>query len=153
MSSLRHPRPSRRDIGLALGVALVAALVPAQGSAQTRPAGVTSPSQINIPVSDARNIGPNSVRFSAAQFTTTAPTVVIFGSNKQSWAKVKNALQQSAFDGYPVDGIFIGPTTEAPSMEVYAKGHYVTNPINLDTISQSEITKLIRDVWKEYYLP
>lgn len=118
---------------------------------QPRPAGVTSPSQIDIPFRDARDAGANSVRFSAAQFTGNAPTVALFGTTKATWGKVKSALQQSAFDGYPVAGVILGPSDAPPALEVYAKGIYVTNPINLETISQAQITKLIEDVWREYY--
>jgi hypothetical protein len=151
MNKLRKDGVSRREAFIQMLIAASSvALMPGAAGAQTRPAGVTSPSQIKFPVSDARNIGPNSVRFSAAQFTTTAPTVVMFGANKQSWAKVNAAVQQAIFDGYPVDGLFVGPTNEPASLEIYAKGHHVTNPINLNTISQADITKLIRDVWREY---
>lgn len=115
---------------------------------QSRP---SSPSEVNIPLSDARKIGPNSVRFSAAQFTDDSPVVVLFGATEQSWSMVRTAVQQSVFDGYPVRMVFIGPTSEPPSIEIYAKGHHVTNPINPNLISAAGLTKLLRDVSREYY--
>lgn len=133
-----------------LGLSVTCGIAPAlaQTSAQAR---ITSPSQVSVPLSDARNIEPNSVRFSAAQFTNDSPTVVLFGMNRRSWPKIRAAIQQAVFEGYPVSGVFMGPTSEAPALEIYAKGHHVTNPINPDQISQADLTKLLRDVSREYY--
>ncbi len=120
----------------------------AKQSAATRPA---SASEVRIPLSDARNIGENSVRFSAAQFTDEAPTVVLFGGNETNWPKIRTALRQAVFEGYPIKAIFLGPVDAQPSLEIYAKGHHVTNPINPDMITETELTKLVRDVIREYY--
>jgi hypothetical protein len=127
--------------------AVMMAITPVAIAAQTRP---SSPSQVDFPFSDARKIGPNSVRFSAAQLTK-APAVVLFGATTETWHKARAAIQQAIFEGVSVSGVFMGPTTEAPSMEVYAQGHHVSNPIDLRQISQAEITRLLRDVWREYY--
>lgn len=133
-------------LGLSVTCGVASAL--AQTSAQAR---ITSPSQVRVPLSDARNIGPNSVRFSAAQFTDNAPTVVIFGLTGRNWPRLNAAIQQAVFEGYKVEGIFIGPANEPASLEIYAKGHHVTRPINPNEITQSDLTKLIRDVVREYY--
>ena len=132
-------------------MALAWGLVPTPANAQTHASRPTSAQDVDIPLSDARKIGPNSVRFSAAQFTRKAPTVVLFGATTASWHKARAAIQQAVFEGYPVSIVFMGSTGETPSLEIYAKGLIVTKPINLDEISQSEITRLMRDVWKEYY--
>lgn len=116
--------------------------------AQSRPA---SAADINVPLSDARKIEPDSVRFSATQFTRTAPTVVIFGVSKANWPLLRAAIQQAVFEGYPVDSIFIGPQNAAPSLEIYAKGVKVTNPINPNAISAPELTRLIGAIVREYY--
>ncbi len=134
--------------GIALFLAPVSVAAESSQSAAARPASV---SEISIPLSDARNIGANSVRFSAAQFTREAPTVVLFGADTESWHRIRSGLRQAVAEGYPVAGIFIGPIDESPTMEVYAKGHHVTNPIDPRTISEAEVTKLIRDVVMEYY--
>lgn len=121
----------------------------AQGDKVTVRAG--SPAEARIPVSDARNIGANSVRFSAAQFTDEAPTVVLFGGDKGNWPKIRSALRLAVFEGYSIRAIFVGPADEPPALEVYAKGHHVTNPIDPNEISEAELAELIRDVVREYY--
>lgn len=135
--------PSRR--GVLTGIAALA-VAPAVAHAQ-----VTPVSQINIPMSDARAIGPNSVRFVAAQETGKAPSVALFGVKKECWPTIRTGLQQAVADGFPIRAVFMGPIDAPPSMEIYAKGHHVTNPINPNTITQSDLTKLIRDVYREYY--
>lgn len=129
-------------------VALAVAAPPSGAFTQTSPA---SAANINIPLSDARNIGPNSVRFSAAQTSRNAPTVVLFGATTPNWHKARAGLQQAAAQGYRVSGVIMGPTNQPPSLEIYAKGQHVTKPINLNEISQAEIARLLRDVWREYY--
>lgn len=117
--------------------------------AQTRPA---SAADVLVPLSDARNIGPNSVRFSAAQFTKNAPVIVIFGVTKANWPKLNAAIQQAVFEGYPVDSIFIGPQDAPPALEIYAKGHHVTTEgISPDRITGPMLTTLIKDVHRRYY--
>ncbi|MCF8467275.1 MAG: hypothetical protein K9G33_07715 [Sneathiella sp.] len=135
------------------GIALVfmsVSHVAAQGQ-KTTEARPSSPSDVRIPLSDARDIEPNSVRFSAAQFTKEAPTVVLFGGNKTNWPKIRAALRQAVFEGYTVKAIFLGPANAPPSLEIYAKGHHVTNRINPNEITEGELTKLVRDVVREYY--
>lgn len=140
--------PFRFSQCTALVVAAVLAALPSTAPAQTRAA---SAADINVPLSDARKAGPNSVRFSAAQFTKTAPVIVIFGVTKANWPKLRAAIQQAVFEGYAVEGIFVGPDDTVPALEIYAKGHHVTNPINPNTISGPELTRVIRDVVREYY--
>jgi hypothetical protein len=108
-------------------------------------------SDIRVPLSDARNVGSESVRFSAAQLTKTAPVVALFGATTPDWHKARAAIQQAIFEGCPVSGVIMGPTDAPSSLEVYALGQLVSNPINLSQVSQSEITRLLRDVWHEYY--
>ena len=102
-------------------------------------------------VSDARNVGANSVRFSAAQVSGDAPVVVLFGATTPNWHKTRAALRQVVAEGYPIAGVIMGPTDQPSTLEVYAKGHHVTNPIDLNQISQAEITRLVRDVSREYF--
>ncbi|MEJ7925997.1 hypothetical protein WG908_04405 [Sphingobium sp. AN641] len=117
---------------------------------QSKPAAASTDS-IRIPLSDARNVGANSVRFSARQFSSEAPSVALFGATTATWHKARAALRQAAAEGHPVKGVFMGPTTETPSLEIYAKGSHVTNPIDPNVISQAEITTLLRDIYREYY--
>ncbi|RJG54227.1 hypothetical protein D0Z70_13935 [Sphingobium terrigena] len=65
---------------------LAATGIPSQSltAQQTHPVAA---SNIEIPLSDARKIGANSVRFSAAQLSKEAPTIVIFGATTPSWHK------------------------------------------------------------------
>ncbi|MGB3928265.1 MAG: hypothetical protein WBL20_04815 [Sphingobium sp.] len=108
-------------------------------------------SNIEIPLSDARKIGASSVRFSAAQLSKEAHTVVLFGATTPSWHKARAGMQQAVAQGYRISCVFMGPTGGRASMEIYAKGHHVTKPIDLNEISQADITRLVRDVWREYY--
>ncbi len=117
-------------------------------SAQTRPASV---SEVNIPLRDARTAGANSVRFAAAQNTNAAPVVAIFGVTKANWPKLLAAMQRAVADGFPVEGVIIGPDSAGPALEIYVKGHHVTRPINPNAISGPELTKLIRDIHREHY--
>ncbi|QDX25734.1 hypothetical protein FPZ54_06680 [Sphingomonas suaedae] len=129
--------------------ALAVAAAPNGALTQNRPASVAD---VSIPLSDARNIEPNSVRFSAAQFTRSGPAVVLFGVTKANWPKLKAAIQQAVYDGYRVQAVFIGPANVQPAIEIYAKGQHVTvNGINPNTISGAELTRLIRDINREYY--
>ena len=137
----------RPQIAAALCAATAFLAIPAAGQ-NVRPA---SASEVRVPLSDARTIGPNSVRFSAAQLTKSAPVIVIFGMTKESWPRLNAAIQQAVFDGYRVDTIFIGAQDAAPSLEIYADGHHVTNPINPNTISGPALTQLIKDVVRRYY--
>lgn len=102
-------------------------------------------------VSDARKIGANSVRFSAAQMSRTAPVVVLFGATTPNWHKARAGLRQAVSQGYKISGVIMGPVNQPASMEIYAKGHHVTKPVDLNEISQAEITRLVRDVSREYY--
>lgn len=102
-------------------------------------------------VKDSRNIGPNSVRFAAAQGTQERPNIVLLGGNEAVWPKIRGAVQQSERDGYPVRAILVGPPSAPPALEIYAHGHHVTNPINPYQITQSELVRLIRDIHREHY--
>lgn len=119
--------------------------------ASTDSAQAAAVADIRVPFRDARDVGPSSVRFSAAQLTRDAPTVVLFGATTPSWHKARAAIQQAIYEGHPVTGVFMGPTSEPPALEIYAHGQLVTRPIDLDKIQQWEITRLLRDVWREYY--
>ena len=141
-----------RQISRALACLILAATAPAAVQAQQVNAGhPSSPSEVDFKLSDARNIGANSVRFSAAQFTRESLTVVLFGATENSLGKLRKAVQQAIYEGYPVRLVFIGPVDEPRALEVYAKGHHVTNPIDPETISTTELTELLRDVTREYY--
>ncbi|MCJ2186237.1 hypothetical protein [Novosphingobium beihaiensis] len=107
--------------------------------------------QASIPVSDARDIGPNSVRFAAAQFSNDAPTIVLLGLRSERWPVVRKAIQDAADNGARVDGIHIGPIDAEPALEIYAKGQLVTRPINPNTIGRIELTRLIQDIVGEFY--
>lgn len=107
--------------------------------------------QASIPVSDAREIGPNSVRFAAAQFSNDAPTIVLLGLRSDRWPVVRGAIQDAHDSGARVDGIHIGPTDAAPALEIYANGQLVTRPINPNTIEGAALTRLIRDIVREFY--
>lgn len=138
---------TRRILSILITALITAGVASSAEAQQSRPA---SPSDIRIPVSDARNIEPNSVRFAAIQAATDRPVIVLLGGNKQVWGKIVAATQQAAFEGCPVWGIFVGPASAPPALEIYAKSHHVTNPINPFTISQTELTRLIRDVCRKY---
>ena len=107
--------------------------------------------QASIPVSDARDVGPNSVRFAAAQFSNEAPTIVLLGLRSERWPVVRGAIQDAADKGARVDGIHVGPIDAEPALEIYAKGQLVTRPINPNTIGSIALTRLIQDIIREFY--
>ena len=111
----------------------------------------TSASEVKIPLRDSRNIGPNSVRFSAGQFSKDAPTVVLFGMKPNRWPVVKGAIKQAVFEGYKVNGVFMGSTDAPASLEIYADGQHVSRAINPNTISAPILTQLIKDVVRKFY--
>ncbi|QIG79454.1 hypothetical protein [Stakelama tenebrarum] len=102
-------------------------------------------------VKDVRGAGANSVRFAAAQGTQERPNLVLLGGNPEVWPTIRQAVIQSERNGYPVRAILVGPMDAAPSLEIYAKGHHVTNPIDPFEITQAELVTLIRDIHREYY--
>lgn len=133
----------------AIGI-LVLTVMPSQllVAQQAQPAAAAA---ADFAVSDARKIGSSSVRFSAAQMSRAAPVVVLFGATTPNWHKARAGLRQAVSQGYKISGVIMGPVNQPASMEIYAKGHHVTKPINLNEISQAEITRLVRDVSREYY--
>ena len=145
MSSLRHSPLSRRSLAIMTLVIPFAAFAPTGGTAQS----ATAPHK--YVVKDMRNIGPNSVRFAAAQISGDSQAVVLLGGSKTIWPKISDGVQQAEAKGCPVVAILVGPADEAPALEIYAKAHHVTNPINPVTLTQSDLTKLICDVNREYY--
>ena len=102
-------------------------------------------------VKNMRDIEPNSVRFAAIQGASERPIVVLLGGSKDIWPKIRDATRDAEAQGYPVRAIIIGPADADPSLEIYARNHHVTNPINPYTITRAELTELLRDVSREYY--
>lgn len=147
MQKPRKPKLTK-VIGLSL---LIALLSPVVVSANERAASPQNVAEIKIPLSDGRNIGPNSVRFAAGQFSKDAPTIVLLGMTPERWPFVRKAIKQAVYDGYGVAGIHIGPTNVPASLEIYAKGQHVTRPINPNTVSAGVLTQLIRDVVIGFY--
>ncbi|MCP1469870.1 hypothetical protein J3E64_001552 [Sphingobium sp. OAS761] len=110
-----------------------------------------STTNVNFPMRDARNAGENSVRFATAQVTKAAPAIALLGVQRESWPRIRGAIQQAIADGYPVGIVVMGPTDAEPALEIYAKGVLVTNPINPNTYPPEKLTQLIRDVNAEMY--
>jgi|GEM_PF-3527734 len=108
-------------------------------------------SAVHLVVKDSRDIEPNSVRFAAAQGTEAYPNIALLGVNQSVWPKIRSAALQSEANGFPVRAIIVGPPSAMPALEVYAKGHHVTRPIDPNTITQAELVALIRDIHREYY--
>jgi hypothetical protein len=130
-----------RKFGALLGLALIATAATAQ-----------TPQK--FVVKDVRDIEPNSVRFAAGQISDKSQAVVIFGGTKESWPTIKSAVQKAEQQGCPVVAILVGPVNLPPALEIYALAHDVTvDGINPNTISQAALTKLICDIYKEYYSP
>lgn len=115
---------------------------------ETRAASVKD---VRIPFRDARNNGPNSTRFAAGQFSQKAPTIVLFGMSRERWPLVRDAIKQAAFNGFPVNGVFMGSTDQPPSLEIFADGQHVTRSINPNTIEGPVLTRLIEDIVREFY--
>ncbi|MDQ0465569.1 hypothetical protein QO010_003358 [Caulobacter ginsengisoli] len=129
-----------------LTAAAALAVAPAAAHAQ-----VTPISQIDFPMSDARSIGPNSVRFGAAQGTERQPNIALFGVTKERWPEIRTGIQQSIANGFPPRVVFMGPTDAPPSLEIYAKGILVTRPIDPNTMPAPRLTALIKNVYAEMY--
>lgn len=131
----------------ALALAPVAFTTSAQ--AQSQPA---SASRVTVPLSDARAIGPNSVRFAAAQGTERQPNIALFGVKKENWPTIRAGIEQSAANGFGPRMVFMGPMDAAPSMEIYAKGGLVDRtPVNPNTLTQARVAGLIRDAYAIAY--
>ncbi len=118
-------------------------------------------------VKDMRGAEKSAVIFMAARGVEDLPVIVLFGANREVLAKVRAAALKSERAGYGVRAILVGPTTEAPSLGIYAntKGlgpsnsHLgvledawkVTEPINPHSIRQDVLVRLIAEVHREYY--
>ena len=141
--------PSIARTGFAvIAAAAILSGMPVATGLQARPAPAA---QVNIPVSDSRNVGPASVRFAAAQLSKNAPTVAIFNVTKTNWPKLRGALETAVAQGYRVEGIFIGPD-DIHSVEIFAKGQRVTNAgIDPDTITGPELTRLVQQISQRFY--
>lgn len=107
--------------------------------------------QVSVPLVDRRDNGENSVRFQAAQFTRTAPTVVLLGIQRENWPRIRDAIQTAVAQGYKVEGIFMGPTDAQPALEIYAHGTLATNPINPNSIEGPRLTAIIQRISREQY--
>lgn len=137
-------------LGSAAAVGLM--LTPlAAADAQQPKAQPVAAASVDVPMSDARNVGPNSVRFSAAQFTNTAPTIVLLGVQRESWPTIRGAIQNAVAGGYKVAGVFMGPTDAEPAFEIYAHGQLQTKPINPNTTRPELLTEVIKAVSDHEY--
>ncbi|MCP1469869.1 hypothetical protein J3E64_001551 [Sphingobium sp. OAS761] len=123
----------------------------AAADAQQPNAQPVAAASVDVPLSDARNVGPNSVRFSAAQFTNTAPTIVLLGVQRESWPTIRGAIQNAVAGGYKVAGVFMGPTDAEPAFEIYAHGQLQTKPINPNTTRPELLTAIIKNVSTSEY--
>lgn len=130
------------------GVAMALAIMGATMSSAGR-AGERQPA--HFVVKDSRNIGPNSVRFAAAQGTQEMPNIVLLGGDANVWPRIRSAVQEAEIGGYPVRAILVGPPSASPALEIYAHGHHVTNPIDPYRITKAELVQLLRDIHREYY--
>jgi len=110
-----------------------------------------TPAPNHYVVKDARDIEPNAVRFAAAQISGDHQAIALLGGTKATWPTIKGGIEDAEARGCRVTGIIVGPSSAAPALEVYAKGIYVTNDINPNTISRADLAKLICDVQREYF--
>jgi hypothetical protein len=141
----------RAAVALPAAAALALMPMPASDAFAQQAQHVAAATNGNFPLSDARNIGPSSVRFSAAQGTAERPNIALFGVAKDRWPVIRDAIKQSVTDGYPVRVVFMGPMDAPPSLEIYAKGTLVTRPIDPNTITPAALTNLIHSVNREMY--
>lgn len=144
--------PKLKDVlGSVAAASLVLAPIAAADAQQVSTRTVPVSQQVSVPLRDARDAGPNSVRFAAAQFTQTAPSIALLGVQRESWPRIRDAIQEAKANGYPVSLIVMGPTDASPALEIYAKGTLVTRPIDPNEITGPRLTTLIRDVHREMY--
>lgn len=134
-----------RNIRRALIVALISIALSSVGVA------AKAPPTSHFVVKDSRDIEENSVRFAAAQIGADHQAVVLLGGDKAVWPKIKGGVEDAEAKGCRVVAILVGPVNARPALEIYAKGVYVTNPINPYTITQAALTNLICDVDRKYY--
>lgn len=116
--------PKLKDLshGLFAGVTAAAMVMAPMQAANAQQAQPVAVSQINVPMSDARNIGERSVRVVAAQETDRAMNIALFGVERDAWPRLRGAIQQGVANGCAVRAVFMGPTDAEPALEIYAKG-------------------------------
>ena len=145
--------PKLKDLshGLFAGVTAAAMIAAAPMAANAQQAQPIAVSQINVPMSDARNIDERMVRVGAAQETDRAINIALFGVEREAWPRLRGAIQQGVANGCPVRAVFMGPTNAEPALEIFAKGGLMTNPINPNTVDPRVLTNLMCDISQEQF--
>jgi hypothetical protein len=134
------------------GITAATMLMAPMQAANAQQAQPVAVSQINVPMSDARNIGERSVRVVAAQETDRAMNIALFGVERDAWPRLRGAIQQGVANGCPVRAVFMGPTDVQPDLVIYAKGTRVTaEGIDPNTISPDTLTRLMCRITNEEY--
>lgn len=145
--------PKLKDLshGLFAGVTAAAMVMAPMQAANAQQAQPIAVSQINIPMSDARNIGERSVRVVAPQETDRAMNIALFGVERDAWPRLRGAIQQGVANGCNVRAVFMGPTNVEPALEIYAKGVLQTNPINPNTVDPRVLTNLMCQITRDEF--
>jgi len=128
--------------------ALIAAAPMAANAQQAQPIAV---SQIDFPMSDARNMDERVVRVAATQGTERSINIALFGVEREAWPRLRGAIQQGVASGCPVRVVFMGPTNVEPDLVIYAKGGRMTNPADPNTIDPRVLTNLMCEITREQF--
>lgn len=145
--------PKLKDIshGVFAGITAATMVIAPMQAANAQQAQPVAVSQINVPMSDARNIDERVVRFGAAQETDKAINIALFGVEREAWPRLRGAIQQGVANGCPVRAVFMGPTNVNPDLVIYAKGVRMTNPSDPNTIDPRVLTNLMCEITREQF--
>lgn len=133
------------------GITAATMMIAPMQAANAQQAQPVAVSQIDFPMSDARNIDERAVRFAATQGTERSINIALFGVQREAWPRLRGAIQQGVANGCPVKVVFMGPTTADPALEIFAKGILQTNPIDPNKVDPRVLTNLMCEITREEF--
>ena len=77
---------------------------------------------VRVPMSDARHIELDGVKFSATHASDDALVLVVYGKNQDLFNRTHEAAKLVIAEGYPLRGIIVGPTDQPEQVDVYTDG-------------------------------
>ena len=132
------------------GAALAATPLTATHAQQAHPQPVAA-SSITTQLVDARKNGPVTVLAEASALSGHAPGIAISGYNETGFNTVRDGVRMAASNGYTVSRLVLGPQNAEPNLTILINGVRVTNPINPNTITSDQLSRLIEELSVEYY--
>ena len=139
-SQIGGEKPSNRfSLGLTpavkaafVGATIMLSAIPANAQDNTvnpsiQPVAVSvdgaSPAAIKdviVPIRDSRGINLSTIQVSAGAASNEGIVVVFYGSDRQAFAEMKEAMRRAIADGKPVRGMMMSDAKERGSIEIWA---------------------------------